>query len=637
LISAACTIGGFEDDHADGEGSDEGGIDHHGNPIFDEEERVYEQVTTDDVSVEFTVENFIGAGGRGGELAPRLVEGEHANLQFHITDPDTGEPLGGLNPAAWVDIEAGDAECSTRIQGYLSGTLDSRPAIDLNSYLILGMNLDNTISVLDPMIDVGGMTNLFSVILLRGTPQDWAMAQERKRLFVTLPDLDQVAVVDLNAFLVEETLDMPARPERILFDRERDQVWVTLGGDGGLAVIDADTLEIDTVSTGSATGAIALAPDDDLVVIGREDGVIVLDADSQRVLSDTSLRGTPRAAAVASDSGLAYLTLPDAGLISILDIEDGTVRARLAVDPGVTDIDISSDGRWGVAVNPEAEMAYIIEAARRRITHAVPVGGMPDQVSFTDAAAYIHTSREAAITVIPLDEIDPTGDVSVLTVPIGTDPPGADGAAVVANSMISTPDGKALLIPNPADDTVYFYTEGSEAALGGFQGHTLQPRAVEIADRSLKEPSPGVYTASIRIPAGGDFVVAFLLDEPSISYCFQFTARAEEEAGSTPTADLAIQLLTSEELVAGDTSDVRFALTDESTGEQLSDLDDVFVVFVQTGGNWSSRAVASSTGDGEYKAEFDPPSAGLYSLFFAVPSLGIGLGELAQLSLQVSG
>ena len=637
MISAACTIGGFEDDHADGEGSDEGGIDHHGNPIFDEEERVYEQVTTDDVSVEFTVENFIGAGGRGGELAPRLVEGEHANLQFHITDPDTGEPLGGLNPAAWVDIEAGDAECSTRIQGYLSGTLDSRPAIDLNSYLILGMNLDNTISVLDPMIDVGGMTNLFSVILLRGTPQDWAMAQERKRLFVTLPDLDQVAVVDLNAFLVEETLDMPARPERILFDRERDQVWVTLGGDGGLAVIDADTLEIDTVSTGSATGAIALAPDDDLVVIGREDGVIVLDADSQRVLSDTSLRGTPRAAAVASDSGLAYLTLPDAGLISILDIEDGTVRARLAVDPGVTDIDISSDGRWGVAVNPEAEMAYIIEAARRRITHAVPVGGMPDQVSFTDAAAYIHTSREAAITVIPLDEIDPTGDVSVLTVPIGTDPPGADGAAVVANSMISTPDGKALLIPNPADDTVYFYTEGSEAALGGFQGHTLQPRAVEIADRSLKEPSPGVYTASIRIPAGGDFVVAFLLDEPSISYCFQFTARAEEEAGSTPTADLAIQLLTSEELAAGDTSDVRFALTDESTGEQLSDLDDVFVVFVQTGGNWSSRAVASSTGDGEYKAEFDPPSAGLYSLFFAVPSLGIGLGELAQLSLQVSG
>jgi len=637
LISAACTIGGFEDDHADGEGSDEGGIDHHGNPIFDEEERVYEQVTTDDVSVEFTVENFIGAGGRGGELAPRLVEGEHANLQFHITDPDTGEPLGGLNPAAWVDIEAGDAECSTRIQGYLSGTLDSRPAIDLNSYLILGMNLDNTISVLDPMIDVGGMTNLFSVILLRGTPQDWAMAQERKRLFVTLPDLDQVAVVDLNAFLVEETLDMPARPERILFDRERDQVWVTLGGDGGLAVIDADTLEIDTVSTGSATGAIALAPDDDLVVIGREDGVIVLDADSQRVLSDTSLRGTPRAAAVASDSGLAYLTLPDAGLISILDIEDGTVRARLAVDPGVTDIDISSDGRWGVAVNPEAEMAYIIEAARRRITHAVPVGGMPDQVSFTDAAAYIHTSREAAITVIPLDEIDPTGDVSVLTVPIGTDPPGADGAAVVANSMISTPDGKALLIPNPADDTVYFYTEGSEAALGGFQGHTLQPRAVEIADRSLKEPSPGVYTASIRIPAGGDFVVAFLLDEPSISYCFQFTARAEEEAGSTPTADLAIQLLTSEELVAGDTSDVRFALTDESTGEQLSDLDDVFVVFVQTGGNWSSRAVASSTGDGEYQVDFDPPSAGLYSLFFAVPSLGIGLGELAQLSLRVSG
>ena len=208
---------GVEDDHGHEEGTpDDHGhdaqgstiigdsevkIDHHGNPVFDDEERVYEQFIAEGVSVEFTVENFLGVGGRGGELAPRIVEGEHAVLQFHITDADSGASLGGLRPAVWVDLASDDTSeeaCQARVQGYLGGTLDARPLINLNSYFILGMNKENTISVIDPMVDVAGMTNLFAIILLQGTPQDWVMTADHLQLFVTLPELNKVALVDLD-------------------------------------------------------------------------------------------------------------------------------------------------------------------------------------------------------------------------------------------------------------------------------------------------------------------------------------------------------------------------------------------------------------------------------------------------------
>ncbi len=643
---SACTITLFEeDDHTDhthGEGTDEHdhadegavGIDHHGNPIYEEDERVYEQVVVDGISVEFTVENFLGVGGRGGEVAPRLIAGEHANLQFHVTDAATGEPIAGLNPAVWLDIAAGDRQCSDRIQGYLAGTLDSRPLIDLNSYFILGMNRDSTISVLDPMIDVGGMTNLFSVIILQAVPEDWAMAPARNRLFVTMPTLDSVAVVDLNAFLVEDTVSLPNTPERIALSPDGEEVWVTLGETGGVAVIDADTLEVDTVPTGTAAGPIAFSQSGDRAIIGTSGGAVLVGTDDHRPIGEAGLGTAAGGLAVSAATGSAFVTLPGAGLISILDLGTGSEIDRLLADPGVTDIEISRDGQWGVAVNPQAEKAYVIEAARNRITHAVPVSGVPDQVTFTEDAAYIHTSGSPSVTVIPLDEIDPTGDISVLTVPIGDRPSGLNGASVVADAIAATPDGSALLIPNPADDTVYFYTEGSQAALGGFQGHTLEPRAVTVVDRSLKEPSAGVYTGSIRIPQGGDYVVAFLLDDPDVTHCFTFSANAAdqpEDGVATLAAEL--EVLSGPAPVAGAVHEMRFQMTDAANRQPMTGISDVIAKVIQTGSNWNTNVQAVPDGDG-YLLSFTPPNPGLYTLLFAVPSLGIGFDSLPQVNLR---
>lgn len=651
LLLAGCSIftGSVPADHTHEPGTEDGdhthepgtegdpgaegasGVDHHGNPIYEEDERVYETVTADGVTVEFTIENFIGVGGRGGEVAPRLVEGEHANLQFHVTDAGTGAPLGGLAPAAWVDVAGGDADCSARVAGYRSGSLDQRPKIDLNSYFILAMNKDNTISVLDPTIDVAGMTNLFSVILLQADPGDWAMDPDGSRLFVTLPSLDKVAVIDLQGFMVEDHVDLPGTPARIAMDPDGARAWVSLAGGAGLAVIDAGTLAV-ARRDGAVTTAVAFS-DDGRALVGRPGGATLLDADTLAEVGRVDLPGTPASIAVGP-GGSAYVAQPDAGLVSVLGA-DGTERARIVTDPGVAQVAVSADGRWAIAAAPRADAVYVIETARDRITHVLPVKGSPDLVTFSQTAAYVHTSGSPSVTLIPLAEIDPTGDASVLTIPIGDRPSGSTGAPTTTGSMAATPDGTALLLPNPADDTVYFYTEGSQTALGGFQGHTLQPRAVQVVDRSLREPSPGVYTGSIRIPQGKDFVVAFQLSEPKLTHCFEFSARAAEQSLNDPAARPEIEVLTADgPLTAGSPTAYRFRLV-TTDGRPIPGLTDLSALAVGTATGWKERFPAAQVGDGVYEIVLRLPDPGYYQLFFAAPSFGLGYADLPSRSVRV--
>ncbi|HSH71255.1 MAG TPA: cytochrome D1 domain-containing protein [Deferrisomatales bacterium] len=671
LASAACAPaqsldgeGATPDEHGHAEGEaddhshdDEGGsttigdsevkIDHHGNPVFDDEERVYEQIVQEGVSVEFTIENFLGVGGRGGELAPRIMEGEHAVLQFHLTDAASGAPLAGLRPAVWLDLGRGDNSdeaCRARVQGYLGGTLEARPMVDLNSYFILGMNKDNTLSVIDPMVDVAGMTNLFAVILLQGAPQDWAMTDDQLKLFVTMPELGSVALVDLDGFQVVANIQVDGRPQRIDLQPDGRYAWAGVESQdrrqSGVAAIDVAGGSLAAqIPTGAGAHSLAFSPDSRYAyVTNSEAGTLtVIDTQTLKKVKDLSLGSQPVSVAVAASSGTVYVADQGGGFISVVDGAQLEEIDRWLVDPGLAALGISPDGKWGFAANPQAQKVYVFETAAQRITHAVPVKGAPDQVAFTPSAAYLRSSSTPAVFAIPFDEINPTGNISVLTVPIGEAPPDLAEVPALADAIAVTPDNAALLISNPADDKIYFYIEGAQSAAGGYQGHTLVPRAVQIIDRSLNERSPGVYTGGIRIPRSGDFSVAFMLSDPQVVHCFQFTARPNPElSDGVQGIKPELKILTTEKPKAGVAYTLQLEMTDADSGEPLEGAQDLLVLAMALAGNWSQRATATELGDGVYQLQLTFPNAGMYNLFFMAPSQGLGIDYLPPRTIQVT-
>jgi hypothetical protein len=78
-----------------------------------------------------------------------------------------------------------------------------------------------------------------------------------------------------------------------------------------------------------------------------------------------------------------------------------------------------------------------------------------------------------------------------------------------------------MLVANVADKQIYYYTEGMAAPMGNFENYKREPRAVLVADRSMREVKTGTYETVTRLPRDGAYDVAFLLDSPRIMHCFE--------------------------------------------------------------------------------------------------------------------
>ncbi len=83
----------------------------------------------------------------------------------------------------------------------MQGSLRSRPDVDLNAYYLLALNEEANISVIDPLLGFGG-SKLLTMVLLKSPGEDWALTSNRSKLFVSMPLVNQVAVVDTTTWKV---------------------------------------------------------------------------------------------------------------------------------------------------------------------------------------------------------------------------------------------------------------------------------------------------------------------------------------------------------------------------------------------------------------------------------------------------
>ena len=150
----------------------------------------------------------------------RVHEGDNVTIGFEIRDAGSGNPVSGLNPAAWLGRHArgrrGRAHRPAPIASgrRLSPNLLSRPELDLNTYYVLALNADATITVVDPVFGFGG-TKLLAMIPLESPGEDWALTSDQNRLFVSMPAANRVAVVDTRSWSVVASIDIGRSPSRM--------------------------------------------------------------------------------------------------------------------------------------------------------------------------------------------------------------------------------------------------------------------------------------------------------------------------------------------------------------------------------------------------------------------------------------
>ena len=602
--------------------------------------RAPQKFVKEGIEVEFTIEP-------AGE-SKELLAGEDAVVRFRVRDTATRTPLSGVKPAAWLTRRAASGapdpgQCRDLIQSYMQGSMRARPDVDLNAYYILALNQEPNISVIDPLLGFGG-SKLVTLVFLKSPGADWALTADRSRLFVSMPLVNQVAVIDTATWKVVADLNAGTGPMRLALQPDGKYLWVANGAasaseTSGVTVIDTASLNVAaSIPTGAGAHEIAFTEDNKFAfVTNREGGTLsVVDVRKLEKVKDVKTGAPASALAFSPLSKALYVANEANGSIAVVDSRSHELLTSIAAEPGLKAVRFAPGGRWGFAPNTARSVVHVFDASTNRLAHSVPVGEAPDQVAFTDAFAYVRSLGADEVTAIRLSTVGKEPDT--IKFPGGQAAPGA--ARVYessADAYVPAPEGGSMLLANPADGMIYFYSEGMAAPMGNFQNYKRSPRAVKVVDRSLREESLGVYATTVRLPNDGTYDVSLLMNSPRVVHCFETTAKPNPTLKTEQKAGLRIEYLNKERtLRPGEDYKLRFKLSDAATGQPKDDLKDVRVLFFLSPGVWQKRDFARPVGGGVYELDVSAPREGVYMVFVESQSQGVGFRQLPYLTLQTT-
>jgi YVTN family beta-propeller protein len=585
-----------------------------------------QKVVQDGISVEVSVQPVDGKPGP-------VREGQDARVTLKITDKLTGNPLTGLYPGGWMDRAGArqgfekevPADCQKKVEAFIGGSMLSRPELDLNTYYVLALNQDATLSVVDPLFGYGS-SKLLTMVFLKSPGEDWALSPDGETLFVSMPDSGRVAVVETSGWKVQTEIETGAHPRRVGFQPDGQYLWVAT--DAGVSVLDARALrKAADIATGQGRHDLAFSDDSRFAFVTNEtDGTVsVLDAGKLAKLRDVKVGVRPVSLAWSTQAKAVYVSTAGDGAVVAVDSQSPKPVARMASTPGLGDIRFAPGGRLAFVVHPSANAVHIVDAASNRIIQTADVEKEPDQVAFSDELAYVRHRGSETVLMIPLKTVgEPGRPVPVVDFPGGQHPPGRMPRPMPAAGIVQAPGEASVLVANPEDEVIYFYKEGMAAPMGHFSNYGKQPLAALVVDRSLREVKPGVYETTAKMAGPGDYELAMFIDSPKIVQCFPVKVAEDPVLAAARKPALGVEPVEMPgKIRVGEDVAIRFKLTNPGDGSPHTGLKDVHVLAFLAPGIWQQRQWATEVGQGVYEVHVKPPESGIYYVFVEVASAGL--------------
>jgi len=597
---------------------------------------VSQQFEKEGIVVDFSIKATPGEDGK----QQGLVAGADAVVQFSLKDKRTGQPITGLHPNGWISARKSErapneAECRDHIRTFLGGLLSVRADIDLNSYVLVTLNHDNTVTFINPQVSFN-ITKLESIIPLPGAGADWALSKDRNFLYLTLPELSSVAVIDTVTRKLVATIPVgeKVKPMRIALQPDGRYVWVGLDSSAMVAVIDAETNKLAaTVPAGAGLHTMAFTADSRFAYVTNSaaDTVTAIDTKSLTKVADIAVGRTPVPIAFSSASDLIYVAALNGDAVSVIDPAQQKVIKTIHTKRGIVALRFGPDGRYGFAANQVDSTVSVIDAATNTIIGATGVVKGPDQVTFTSRYAYIRGTGSEKFSLIELSEAMKKGSIAPVEIQAGRQPASALPQEIgVADMIQPTPEGNGVIIANTPDQMLYYYVEGMMAPMGTFQNYKRKPHALMLIDRSLSETAPGVYTTPVKLKQAGLFDVPMMIDQPRIVNCFEVKiAESPDGEKRKAVASTAVEAeFKQDRFKSGEPATLKFRITDPVTKQAQTGIKDVEILIFEPPGIWQKRVWAKEAGDGVYEITEAFPRAGLYNVMVRSASRGLTFSDV---------
>lgn len=525
---------------------------------------------------------------------------------------------------------------------FLKSSIGARPLLDLNSYFLLVMNRDASVTVVDPSVSVGGITSTMARIDIKQPPMDWVTPRDNKRVFVSMPTAGEVAVIDSEQFKVIDSVAAGSNPVRVVLQPDERLLWVgnnaKTADESGVTVIDTRSLKtLKHLATGAGHHEIAFSKDSRYAFVSnRDDGTLsIIDIASLTLSKQLKTGSHPLSVAYSPLSQAVYVADGKDGTVTVVDTASLAVRRVIKMKQGLGPMGFSADGRFGIVLNTLENQASVIDAATDSLIHQLDVSAEPYQVVFTKAYAYVRGLASAKVTMINLSSLGEGRSPISQGFEAGPQAPRLAGDLPLASSLAVSRDDNAVFVVNPVDNTTYFYAEGMNAPMSGYPNRGQVARAAMVIDRSLREVEPGLYSARIKLPTAGRFDVAFLLNQPNIIHCF--TTLVEPDTTRVQHAGVPkVEFMLDKSTVAlGSPYVVRFRIVQGKQKTQRSGVKDVQVRYFRAPTSRTQQVAALDVGNGIYEAPVTLDQNGAWYLHVRAASLGASFDDKTFASVRV--
>lgn len=618
---------------------------------------VTRRVVQSGVALDFSFAPVAREAGKPADV----VADRDAILTLRLSDAKTGAPMPGLELAGWIDRRAagtptGAAACRQKVEGYLQskvymeGTFKTRANADLNAYFVLSLNRTPDIAVIDPFLGFG-RTKLYKTVPLQSPGEDWVLAADGRRLFVTMPQAGGVAVVGTDDWKMVATVVAGTAPTRAVLQPDGQRLWVTNDvapgqpGQSGVTVIDATTLKVTaSIPTGAGAHAVAFSADGRLAfVTSREAGTLtVIDVPALTKVQELATGARPSDVAFSVTGDAAFVVHEKEGLLAVVSAKTLDVSARLTLAPGARAVGFApahagghghaapagaqnEKHRWAFVTNPQAKSVHIVDARTNAVLRTMKFEHTPDEVSFTTAFAYVRFSDSPEVSLVSLDDPMTGGFGTMDKFEAGQAAPGGLALPGVSDGIAQAPDmPDAVYVLNAAERMIYYYhyMEGMPIPSGGLTTYRYEPKSILVAGKALRENEPGAYAATVKLPESGAYDFVLLVPDPRVIQCFDIAVAADTtRPAPRPSLALVAEGAGGATLKVG-ANVLRFRVVDRATREPRSSLGEVRV-FATSPGGWRQWATAREVGGGLYEIDLAIPASGVYYLSLAVPSLQV--------------
>ncbi|HEY6138725.1 MAG TPA: hypothetical protein VI670_13275, partial [Thermoanaerobaculia bacterium] len=462
---------------------------------------IVHKATHGGIAVTMTVDRVSTARGDGA-----LRERDDVRVRVEMTDEATHAPVRGLKPAVWLDNGAaggrrGDS-CRERINAYAGGSFLGRAEVDLNTFRVVSMNNDATLSVVDPLFGFGG-TKLLAIVALPSPADDWTLTDDMTSIFVSSPAAKKLSRVETGGWTVATSVTLPSAPRRVMLQPDEGYLWTAT--DDALVALRPHDLSI-AASLPLEKGRHDIAGDNRLIFATTDSGVTIVDVAKLAVVKRVPI-ASPASIAWSSKSANAYVA-SESGSIFALN-RNGIVKTMKAAK-GLARVRSAPDGRFVLALNPVEKSIDVIDVVSNEIVQSGELAGSPDDVGFSASIAYVTLRDSEQVQMIVLATLGVKGGIiSTSEVPGGQRGFGSEPS--LAPRVVQVTGEDAVLFANPADKVMYYYREGMAAPMGNFTNYGRQPRAAMVVDRSMRERKPGVYESTARLGGPGSYDVALLV------------------------------------------------------------------------------------------------------------------------------